>query len=335
MASRKAKRLYRLFVFALLAGAAAGLWLYFALLPMPAGIPLYVRFEKTTEIREVLDGLAEKGVVRSPFAIQIYAVLLRRPKEVYAGTYEVRPGMRVGQVFEALKTPVRRMFRFPETNWARRSANLLEKQGICPAAEYLVLAASPQEFQQEVALPLPKAGTLEGYLYPDTYDLPPLLGARGVVLRQLEAFEEKVWDKFGHPKNLKRVLTIASLVELEVMRDDERPIVAGVIENRLKKGMRLQIDATVCYALGKWKDLTRKEIAETDSPYNTYRVPGLPPGPICSPSQKSIEAALHPASHPHLYYVALPDGRHLFSSTYEEHLRNVGKRKEALALRQR
>jgi UPF0755 protein len=329
---RKLKRLGCLFLVAFAVGGAGALWVFQGIRPMPGGEPLYVRFESTTPIASVLETLKQKGVVREPLALRVYGFLYGKAKSVGAGTYKVKPGMTADELFVALGKSVRQMVRIPETNWAARTANILERHGVCTAAAYMELFRKPQEFQSEVGFPLPKVGTLEGYLYPDTYDLPPELGARAVIQRQLRAFEEKVWEPMNKPKDLHRLLTIGSLVELEVLLDEERPVVAGVIENRIEKKMRLEIDATVLYALGEWKALTRKEIRETDSPYNTYRVSGLPPGPICSPTVKSIRAAMNPAEHPYFYYVALPEGKHLFSESYEGHLANFRKRKEALAL---
>jgi UPF0755 protein len=140
-----------------------------------------------------------------------------------------------------------------------------------------------------------------------------------------------VWIPLGKPKELHRAVVIGSMIELEVMRDDERPVVAGVVENRLKIGMRLQLDATVLYAMQRWKNPTRRDLVETRSPYNTYLVAGLPPGPICSPTVKSVRAALQPKAHDYLYYVALPTGQHMFAATYPEHLRNIRRRKAAIA----
>jgi UPF0755 protein len=180
-----------------------------------------------------------------------------------------------------------------------------------------------------VSFPLPKE-SLEGYLYPDTYDFPPLLGAKAVIIRQLKNFEKKVWEGLNKPKNLHEAIIHGSLVELEAGRDDERPIIAGVIENRLEKGMRLQIDASLLYGIQKWRRLTFADYRNIPGPYNLYRVDGLPPGPICSPTVISIKAALNPAKHDHLYYVALPTGNSLFAPTYEEHKRNIEKRKKAI-----
>jgi UPF0755 protein len=119
-------------------------------------------------------------------------------------------------------------------------------------------------------------------------------------------------------------------VEMEVARDDERPLVAAVIWNRLAKKMPLQIDAAINYGIQKWRPLTYDDYKNVDSPYNLYRNKGLPPGPICSPTVKSVQAALNPAENGYLYYVAMPSGQHLFATSLDEHNRNVAKRRAAL-----
>jgi UPF0755 protein len=311
------------------AAFAANNWFKGELRPMPAGPERLVRYEGRKAMRAVLEDLERRQIIRSADAMRIAAYLDHRPGLVQRGTYRVRPGMTVDEVFATLKKPISQMVRLPETNWARRSANLLEKAQVTSAAAYMELVNKPEEFKDDVAFPLPK-DTLEGYLYPDTYDLPPLLGARGTILRQLKNFEKRVWDGLGQPKDLHRIVTIASLVELEVARDKERPMVAGVVENRLKKGMLLQIDASINYGLQKWRPLKLADYKNVISPYNLYLHKGLPPTPICSPTVKSIEAAIEPATHDHIYYVALPSGESLFSETYPEHLRNIAKRRRAL-----
>ncbi len=169
------------------------------------------------------------------------------------------------------------------------------------------------------------------FLLPETYHL-PLKTEKGLVSAAAALWWRRIGSKI--PENLKNPVyfeesaIIASLVEREALWDEERPRIAGVIANRREKQMQLQIDATVVYA---WKregrNLTRvlfKDL-EIDSPYNTYKVSGLPPAPICTPSEKSWIAVLDPESHTYLYYVAQPDGRHLFAVTYAEHLKNIRK----------
>lgn len=302
-----------------------------ALSPLPSGPSRHIRIDPGGSLKKVLERLEREKIVRNAWATNLYAKARGIAKPVKTGTYLLHPGMDADGLVSALGKPIRQMVRLPETNWAARSANLLEKAGVCTAEEYLALFKQPQEFQDSVSFPLPKSGTLEGYLYPDTYDLPPLLGARGVISRQLQNFEKKVLEGKEPPEHLRRAIIIASMVELEVARDEERPIVAGVIENRLKLGMPLQIDAALLYGIQEWRALTFADYRNIDSPYNVYRHKGLPPGPICSPTVKSIRAAMNPANHNYLYYVALPEGRHLFSATYDEHLRNIGRRKAALA----
>jgi UPF0755 protein len=224
---------------------------------------------------------------------------------------------------------MRQMVRIPEGWWISRVAKRLEEKEVCKADEYVALAKQPEKFQKDVSFKLP-AGSLEGYLFPDTYDLPPMIGAEETIRRQLKTFESKVVTPLKNPKNLARLVTVGSLLEAEVAQDSERPIVAGLIENRIAKGMKLQVDATVLYALQEWKELPPGVVSTVISPYNTYRISGLPPGPIGSPSFKSIAAAANPKPNSYLYYVALPNKTHLFAADYAGHLANIRKRQAAL-----
>lgn len=173
--------------------------------------------------------------------------------------------------------------------------------------------------------------TLEGLLFPSTYDLEPDLTSADMVDLQLEAFKTHTgalpWantDKIGVSQY--QALTVASMVEREAKLPEERPLIAAVIYNRMAAGMKLEVDATVQYALGYWKqDLTQADL-ETDSPYNTRLYAGLPPGPICNPGADSIKAALEPAAVDYLFYVATGDeaGHHFFTASYDEFLKAEG-----------
>lgn len=303
---------------------------------MPAAEPYYVRFDEETPLLAALEKLKEGAVVRNPSAFALYARLKKKTQPVEIGTYQVNAGMSANQILLAIHHPIEQMVRLPETNWARRSASLLQRADVTTSDEYMALVRQPQLFQKDVDFPLPK-DSLEGYLYPDTYDLPPLLGAKQTIEKQLKAFQEKVYDKLNKPKDLHKLITIASMVQLEVMKDDERPKVAGVINNRIKRGMFLDIDATLLYGIQKWRTLSVADYHSIDSPYNTYEHKGLPPGPICSPSFESVKAALHPATHNYVYYVAQPTGYHLFAADAAGHEANKRKaramRKKALALK--
>ena len=199
-------------------------------------------------------------------------------------------------------------------------AALLDKETGISGARYLELTAAGARGRALAHTDRPT--TLEGFLFPATYDITKATSPRQLVDEQLAAYRDNtagVDYSYAKARNLTRfdVLTIASMIEREVVVAKERPVVAAVIYNRLKAGMRLDIDATVQFAIGSWKaELTAADLA-VDSPYNTRRFTGLPPGPIASPGADSIQAAAHPAKTPFIYYVARNDGtgRHFFSTT--------------------
>jgi len=168
--------------------------------------------------------------------------------------------------------------------------------------------------------------TLEGYLYPDTYAFSPGTTAREAVGQMVDLFERRwqpEWDARLQSLAMSRhdVITLASIIEKEARHAEERPVISAVYHNRLKRRMPLQADPTVQYALGRHTARVLYKDLEIDSPYNTYRRVGLPPGPIASPGTPSIAAALAPANVPYLYFVAAPDGHHEFRTTFEEHTR--------------
>lgn len=324
MSKRGCRRILGLLTLLAIGGIVGGVvYVKGQLAPMPEGKPFYIRFESGATFAKALEALHDRGVVRNPAVLRTYARFTGKGTDLKVGTYQLAPGMDADAILTKLRSPVRQMVRIPETNLSYRTANLLSKYEVCPAKDYRALIKQPQAFAKSSGLPLPRKGNLEGYLYPDTYDLPPLLGAKGVVERQLAGFKAKAWPLLKGRKDVQRVLTVASMVELEAGTDGDRPLIAGVIENRLRQNMALQIDATLLYAISEWRRLTFKDYKTIDSPYSTYKNRGLPPGPICSPSVKSIEAALHPAQHDYLYYVARPDKTHAFARTYSEHVRNI------------
>lgn len=314
---------------ALLGIAALVGWTWFKneLAPMPEGKVFLVRYPKAKAFEAALHDLHDKGVVRDVFALNLYARWKHENLRVPEGTYSFQPGMTADEVLRALRSKIVQMVRIPETNFSYRTANLLQERDVLDAADYNQLVKDPSEFESDVDFPLPKT-SLEGYLYPDTYDLPPLMGAHDTIDRQLRAFQSKVYPLLKGVKDPNKILTIASMVEMEAAKDKDRPLIAGVIVNRLHSGMRLQIDATVLYAMKQWRRLNYADY-KYPSPYNTYLRNGLPPGPICSPSLKSVEAALHPAKHGYFYYVAMPNGYSVFAKTYAEHLANVAKMRAA------
>jgi UPF0755 protein len=199
-----------------------------------------------------------------------------------------------------------------------------------------VLVAA-RDRSESAALELP-GSSLEGFLFPETYAVP--LGASGrdvvrAMARNFKAAWRPEWDARLDTLRLSKLqlVTLASIVEGEARADEERELIAGVYHNRLRIGMALQADPTVQYAImlttgGRKPRLYTKDY-RFPSPYNTYLHPGLPPGPVNSPGRRSIEAALYATKVPFLYFVAMPDGRHRFAATYDEHLRNVAASRRA------
>jgi UPF0755 protein len=217
----------------------------------------------------------------------------------------------------------------PEGVMSKSIPGRLQKNGYPRAEEFLRLLEGPvPQGLQPPWLPARSHGSLlyelEGYLLPDTYfvdyDAPP----EAVVEQMLDLFHRKVVDPYesqpSKPRlSLHEIVTLASLVEREVMKPEERAVVAGVLLNRLERKQRLQCDATIQYALGYWKRRILYRDLKVASPYNTYRHSGLPPGPICNPGMGCIQAAMNPDRNPFFYYVADGSGGHVFSRTYDEH----------------
>jgi UPF0755 protein len=278
--------------------------------------------------------LADEGVIRSPQAFVATAYLTGKWRRIQAGRHDLAPSMTGFEILDALCRGSRAAWRWltiPEGYTERQIGAAVEAAGVGKADEFLAAAARPQG--QETRFPLPATGPagkpstgLEGYLFPDTYRVGPGETAEDLVAQMLGRFGQVVWRGLFHEqptykgRALDEVIILASLVEGEAKREKDRPLIAGVLMNRLNRGQRLECDATVQYALGDGRNprLTADDL-NVPSDYNTYLHPGLPPGPICNPGEASIRAAMDPANVPYLYYVARPDGSHVFSRTFEEH----------------
>jgi UPF0755 protein len=179
-----------------------------------------------------------------------------------------------------------------------------------------------------------RSGRLEGYLFPDTYEFPKNVTAEQIIDRMLKRFDNVFTDDMKQRAeainmSTDQIVTLASIIEKEARVPEERPVIAAVYYNRLKKKMLLQADATVQYALGQWKDKVLYEDLKVDSPYNTYKYQGLPIGPISNPGKASLEAAVSPEKVDYLFYVAKSDGSgaHTFTVTYDQFLKEIQKNK--------
>ena len=272
--------------------------------------------------------LEEEGVIKSEFGFRIATFLGEGAENIQAGEYQMPRGLTAGDALDWLlgNSPEGEQFvnvTFREGLWLEDFAAVLDRDTHLSGEEFLELATSGEarsKYQPR------KIETLEGLLFPATYQVVEKDTERTILERLVAEFEKQADGlNFGPAKqlNLTRydVVIVASMIEAETFLDSERPKVAQVIYNRLRQGIALGIDATVIYALGEHKQsLTRSDL-EIDSPYNTRRFPGLPPTPIGAPSLASLKAALNPASGDLLYYVLADcEGNHAFSSTYEQFL---------------
>lgn len=289
--------------------------------PPPSGEPVRITIPRGASLAAVADTLHANGIIRSTRWFRLYATALRRDRAIQAGIYDLhrdRPVREVLAVLVSGRAAFQRLV-IPEGLMLGEVAAEVERQLGIPADTFLAAARDP-------AL-LARAGdgapTLEGYLYPSTYFVPLPATAPALAAQMVGQFEEAwqpAWtarlDTLGMTR--REVVTLASIIEGEVRHGRDRPFVSSVYHNRLRAGWRLQADPTVIYALGRRRRLFERDYLYP-SPFNTYLIDGLPPGPIGQPSAASLEAALYPAETGFFFLVARADGHHIFSRTLAEH----------------
>jgi UPF0755 protein len=321
----------------LVAGAAAG-WVCYAMLTPYRGFPpegVFVHVPHGTSQRAVSRLLERNGVIRSAAAFEIYG--RKHPKRTLeAGEYFFNSPVSGRDVFWKLAKG--EIFEQPFT--VREGETMFDISRDLEAGKFM----SAEEFVKAASDPMPvrdlspTARTLEGFLYPATYNL-PRHPQPGRLVNEMVAHFKAEWGRIAGQRgadrpNVNSLVTLASLVERETPKPEERPLVAGVFENRLRRGMLLQCDPTVIYGMEqdrRYKGLLTGQDLHYDSPYNTYTHSGLPPGPIGNPGEMSLRAALEPAKTDYLYFVANTQGGHFFSATLAEHNKNVTKYRRLLA----
>jgi peptidoglycan lytic transglycosylase G len=321
-------------------GPSLRLWCFIGLLAGsscsgPKGPVVRITVPKGASLRAVEESLAAHHLVSSRPWFRVVGKLGGFEHQLKPGIYAFAPGTSsIGMLRDIrngryLRVRVTMPEGYTLVDMADAAAASL---GLSP--DSVLVAARDTALLREHGVAAP---TAEGYLAPDTYIVPAQTTARELVVILLEQFQarwDSTWDAQLAQRHLNRhqALTLASIVEGEARVDEERPVIAGVYLNRLRIGMPLQADPTVQYAIQQSTGQRKPRLIYADyrvkSPYNTYLMPGLPPGPVGAPSQASIAAVIHPAQVPFLYFVAGPDGRHVFSRTYGEHLRAVAHSRE-------
>jgi len=306
-------------------GAAA----YLALRPAsPSPSEIVVEIPRGSALPAVAAKLETAGVIRNARAFALLARLQRRADALRAGEYALAPSLTPGEVLDRLASGAVMTHRvvLPEGLRIEEVAARIEAAGLGSAPEFLAVARDPAN----AAAFGVEGASLEGYLFPETYELARGVPARDVARMMVDHFHS-VWRPIepvarAQGLTMREVVVLASLIEKETGAPEERPLIAAVFLNRLGRGMRLETDPAVIYGIeGFDGNLRRVHLQDASNPYNTYQHAGLPPGPIANPGAAALRAVVEPATADYLYFVAKKDGTHQFSRTYGEHVRAVNR----------
>ena len=291
-----------------------------------------VNVEEGDSFYSIINRLSNEKKIKSPFIIKIYAKLTGLDLEVVPGSHTLDETMSLNDVAKILKDTNNAntiTVTIPEGFNVEDIAARVEENGICTKDEFLS-AVKSYPLPAYVSDNADKRYNLEGFLFPDTYNFEIGVKPEYIIETMIKRFEE-VWAEVTKGMDIKqeeieKVINVASIIEKEARVDEDRPLIASVIYNRLKQGMPLQIDATVIYAHGYYIENVRNRHLAIESKYNTYLHKGLPVGPICNPGEPSIKAALHPADTNYLFDLLASDDEHYFTDNYDDFL----KKKEEL-----
>ena len=278
-------------------------------------------------LNKVAKKLSREGLIRSSSAFKAIALLQEKQKLIMIGEYNVSASMLPTEILQRITSgkTILPPVTIPEGYRIIEIGDILVKNGLADKGKFLEQTKNTK-LLKEIA-----TDSLEGYLFPETYHFGKFTNERTIVKKMVDTFKERTLKQefLNRAKEIgfsfHEIITLASLIEKETGKDSERKQISSVFHNRLKKNMLLQTDPTVIYAIENFDGNIKKRDLKIDSPYNTYRYKGLPPGPISSPGLKSIIAALYPANTSNLYFVSRRDGSHQFSSTLNQHNEAVQK----------
>lgn len=318
-------------ILVLLAVITASVYIYIDSAKKPANInsdeKISVNIAQGSGTEAIAKALKEKGIISNASGFKLLSRMAGNDGKYKAGTYLLSPSMNAEEIMDILIEGKQDIIRvtIPEGYYLRQIADRLAENGVCDADEF-IKETQEGDFKRDCVSAMQSGeNRMEGFLFPATYDIAKNESVHNIVDMMLKKFDSEYADALNSLQsapqyNTSEIVTIASLIENEARLDEERPVIASVIYNRLNIGMKLKIDATVQYALGEHKSRLYNSDLKVNSPYNTYKVDGLPAGPICSPGAASIKAAMQPASTDYLYYVASPsgDGSHNFATNEED-----------------
>ncbi len=311
--------------------SVAAAWLASLLEPMsddPMAPTFTFEIAQGSSLGAVTRELEAAEMIRDARAMNWLARLQERAGRLHVGEYEVSPTMTPDEILDMITTGKVKLHSVtvPEGLRATEIAVRLEEAGLADADAFIEAVMDPVLVESMGF----KETSLEGYLFPDTYRMAKGLPAREVARAFVDQFM-RVWAELAplaeeRGLSMHEVVTLASIVEKETGAPSERPLIAAVFLNRLEKGMRLETDPTVIYGIEDFDgNLKKKHLLDASNPYNTYKIRGLPPGPIASPGADALRAVLSPADSSYLYFVSRNDGTHYFSETYREHVNAVNR----------
>jgi UPF0755 protein len=286
---------------------------------------------KGTPLKKISEILEQEGIIKNRRFFVFLTTILGKKTKVKAGEYEFHTQMLPLEVFDALVKGqvMRHLVTIPEGYTLSQIAQLLEDLNLMGKKEFLQKVSSPA-FISALGLSQLAGPTLEGYLFPDTYHLVREMDPEEAIQMMVRQFKKAFGPDLSHRASElgiseRETVILASIIEKETALPEEKPLISAVFHNRLKKKIPLQSDPTVIYGIKNFNGNLTKQDLTRPTPYNTYRIAGLPPTPICNPGKDSLLAAVHPASVPYLYFVSKNDGSHYFSCDIEEHNRAVWK----------
>ncbi|KUO77570.1 MAG: hypothetical protein APF77_03305 [Clostridia bacterium BRH_c25] len=333
--------IFRFLFFCFLLSLAAGYFYYNTGLKAVSStgnaVERQIIIPKGSSVKSIAKILEQENIIKDSIVFELYCKINKKADKIKAGKYSIDNSLEVPEIVEVIvsgKALVDIMkFTIPEGYNLDQIVEKLGSLGVV-SIEDIQAALEPESYEYDFIGQIPdREMSLEGYLFPDTYEIYKDTRAEIIIDKLLERFDEVFTEEYrDRAKELNmtidQVITLASIIEREAKLDSERKTISAIFHNRLEKNMMLQSCATVQYLLKEQKEVLTYKDLEIESPYNTYKNMGLPPGPIASPGLKAIEAALYPEEAEYLYFFAKDDGSHVFSRTYNEHINAQNKLKK-------
>jgi UPF0755 protein len=313
-------------IFLGIAGSTLTFFAYIAIqlfMPLPVGNKnIEIQIPKGATFREAVEIFSQERLIQDKNLFLFIGRVSRIDRKIRAGYYSIYKSMNTLDLFKVLRRGqiIEYEITVLEGDSLREIGEKLEGKGIVSREDFMELS-SDRDFLSSYGIETP---SVEGYLFPETYKIPKGMDPKEAISMMINTMREKYTDKMKARASEigfseRAVLTLASIIEKEAVTDEERPLISAVYHNRIKKRIPLQADPTAIYGIKSSKEKITSDDLKRKSPYNTYTIRGLPPGPIASPGIKSIMAALYPANVPYIYFVSNNDGTHQFTVTLKEH----------------